>query len=175
MENRNLPVSIFRIITSTKPDAIANIAGSYQFPGIAGRLMFWQTRYGVIVSTEIYGLPRGDTSACNHPIFALHIHEGTSCGGTEESPFEEAGGHYNPNRCAHPFHAGDLPPLFSNNGMAWSAVLTDRFVVDEVLNRVVIIHKDLDDFTTQPSGKSGSKIACGIIKINNLKQPREII
>jgi len=28
----------------------------------------------------------------------------------------------------------------------------------------VIIHDNPDDFTTQPSGNSGTKIACGVIK-----------
>lgn len=41
--------------------------------------------------------------------------------------------------------------------------LTDRFKVDDVIGRTVIIHDKPDDFTTQPSGNSGEKIACGII------------
>jgi len=59
-----------------------------------------------------------------------------------------------------------LIPLFSNSGYAWSSFLTNRFTVDQIIGRTVIIHSDPDDFTTQPSGNSGKKIACGeIIKL----------
>ena len=97
-------------------------------------------------------------------MFGIHIHEGTSCTGNETDPFADAKGHYNPNNCAHPYHAGDLPPVFSNKGSAFNAVLTNRFHVREVLGRVVILHSMPDDFTTQPSGNSGEKIACGVIQ-----------
>ena len=33
----------------------------------------------------------------------------------------------------------------------------------EIVGKAVIIHKNPDDFMTQPSGNSGEKIACGII------------
>ena len=32
-----------------------------------------------------------------------------------------------------------------------------------ILNRSVIIHQNPDDFTTQPSGNAGNKLACGIV------------
>lgn len=118
--------------------------------------------YGVIVRAEIINLPRG-TGICNNPIFAFHIHSGNRCEGNAEDPFADAGSHYNPNNCPHPYHAGDLPPLFSANGRAISVFLTDRFTVREIIGKTVIIHSSLDDFTTQPSGNAGKKIACGVI------------
>ena len=63
----------------------------------------------------------------------------------------------------HPKHAGDLPPLLANDGVAWSAVYTDRFYPEEVIGRTVVIHGMGDDFHSQPSGNSGVKIACGEI------------
>lgn len=64
----------------------------------------------------------------------------------------------------HPYHAGDLPPLFSANGNAVLEVLTDRFNIHQIIGKTIIIHRNPDDFTTQPSGNAGEKIACGVIK-----------
>lgn len=44
-------------------------------------------------------------------------------------------------------------------------VLINKFKIKDILGKVVIIHDMPDDFTTQPSGNSGTKIACGKIKI----------
>ena len=64
----------------------------------------------------------------------------------------------------HPYHAGDLPPLFGSGGVAVSVFLTDRFHLEDIIGKTVIIHSSPDDFTTQPSGNAGAKIACGEIK-----------
>ena len=94
-------------------------------------------------------------------MFAFHIHEGDSCAGES---FPETGGHYNPAARPHPWHAGDLPPLFSHDGSAFLAVRTGRFSLQEILGKTVVIHRQPDDFTTQPSGAAGEKIACGVIR-----------
>lgn len=57
-----------------------------------------------------------------------------------------------------------MPPLFSNRGYAFQAFLTDRFTVLEILGRTVIIHDGTDDFTSQPAGNAGARIACGVIR-----------
>jgi Cu-Zn family superoxide dismutase len=44
------------------------------------------------------------------------------------------------------------------------AVLTDRFAVSEVLGKAVVLHRQPDDFHTQPAGNAGAKIACGLIE-----------
>ncbi|MDE7245262.1 MAG: superoxide dismutase family protein [Oscillospiraceae bacterium] len=143
--------------------AMANIAGSKTFPDVSGTVGFYQTEKGVIVCTEIKGLPQ-NALPCQEQIFGFHIHKGTDCGGNMGDPFADAMSHYDLSGCAHPYHAGDLPPLFGNNGFAFSAFLTNRFSVEEVIGRTVIIHDHPDDFTTQPSGNSGTKIACGVIR-----------
>lgn len=43
-------------------------------------------------------------------------------------------------------------------------VLLDKIKINDIIGRVVIIHDMPDDFTTQPSGNSGTKIACGRIE-----------
>lgn len=144
------------------PAAQAEVFGAPSYPSIHGLVSFYRFKDGVLVAAEISGLPYS-TSPCQYGIFAFHIHTGSSCTGTEEDPFADTLGHYNPGGCGHPDHAGDLPPLFGNNGYAFSAVYTDRFSIDEIIGRTVIIHAMPDDFTTQPSGNSGRKIACGQI------------
>ena len=76
----------------------------------------------------------------------------------------KSGAHYNPGACEHPHHAGDLPPLFGCNGYAMSVFLTDRFLVDDVIGKTLIIHDRPDDFKTQPAGDAGEKMACGVIQ-----------
>lgn len=145
------------------PDATAVILGSSRYSQINGIVRLYQMGCGVIVATEISGLPTGE-NVCGNSVFGFHIHEGDGCQGTMQQPFERARGHYNPMNCEHPQHAGDLPPLFGNNGYALSVFLTNRFSVLEVIGRTVIVHLRPDDFVTQPSGNSGEMIACGVIR-----------
>lgn len=146
-----------------RPQAVARVTGGPLCPGLSGAVQFYQTGKGVVVCAEIHGLPRGE-SPCHEPIFGFHIHQGTDCAGTADDPFADAKAHFDPDGCAHPYHSGDLPPLFGNDGVALCAFLTNRFSVDEVIGRTVILHGHPDDLTTQPSGNSGTKIACGVIQ-----------
>ena len=145
------------------PDAEAIVSGSPEYPNLRGLVRFFQTSGGVLVAAEIAGLPT-TARRCDSEIFAFHIHRGECCSGNREDPFANALDHYNPERCPHPAHAGDLPPLFANGGTAAQVFLTDRFTVREILGKTVVIHSDVDDFTSQPSGSPGTKIACGEIR-----------
>lgn len=147
----------------SQPRALAAVRGSADYPTIRGQVRFYQARRGVLVTVDLSGLPQPE-GACAHPVFALHIHAGEACTGTAADPFANALSHYNPKDCLHPFHAGDLPPLFGNDGDAFMAVLTNRFTIEEVVGRTVILHSGRDDFTTQPAGDAGKKIACGVIR-----------
>ena len=89
---------------------------------------------------------------------------GTSCTGNSNDEFVNAKTHYNPKNCPHPYHVGDLPPLIENNGYSYMSVFLNKFKVKDIIGKVIIIHDMPDDFTTQPSGNSGVKIACGEIK-----------
>ena len=145
------------------PCAAAGIRGSGEYPRIAGSVLFYQMKRGVLVVAEIFGLPAPE-GECKSPVYAFHIHRGGQCSGNESDPFANALTHYDPQNCPHPHHAGDMPPLFGNDGYAFQAFFTDRFSVDEVVGKTVIIHSGPDDFTTQPAGNAGKKIACGVIK-----------
>ena len=152
----------FASVFKRRANAVAFINGSPDYPKIKGRVLFYQLKNAVMVRADIWDLPkvRGD---CESPIFAFHIHSGKECSGNDSDYFANADGHFNPENCPHPHHAGDLPPLFGADGKAFSAFLTDRFVVKEILGRAIVLHSKPDDFTSQPAGNSGQKIACGII------------
>ncbi len=145
-----------------RPDALARVEGSGGYRNIIGTVSFYKTTRGTVVYAQISGLPSG-RGKCKHGIFAFHIHSGSECRGNYDDPFSAAGTHYNPSGCEHPHHAGDMPPLFEASGEAVSAFLTDRFSVDEIVGKTVIIHSGVDDFTSQPAGNAGEKIACGLI------------
>lgn len=140
-----------------KPQAYAEIRGSEEYKSISGILKLYRTANGVLIYAAVTGLPH-DSS-----FHGFHIHSGEKCSGSNDDPFSDAKSHYNPTDTAHPNHSGDFPPLISSNGNALSVFITNRFAVNEVLQKTVIIHEKADDFTTQPSGNSGKKIACGKI------------
>ena len=141
----------------TIPDAAAQMKGSPEYPEIQGMVYFFGVHNGTIVAADIRNLP-GENA-----FHGFHIHEG-GCQGTKAKPFAQADGHYNPANTMHPRHAGDMPPLLSNDGNAFLIFYTDRFHPEDVIGRSVIIHADPDDMTTQPSGNSGAMIACGEIR-----------
>ncbi len=142
-------------------NGIAKIKGGNGYPDLRGIATFRQMQKGVLVTVRVCNLPK--EALCSGGIFAVHIHEGECCTGNGEDRFSNAKTHYNPLNCPHPYHAGDLPPLLGNDGFAYMSVLTNRFTVDEIAGKVIVIHQNKDDFTTQPSGNAGTKIGCGRI------------
>jgi Cu-Zn family superoxide dismutase len=87
-----------------------------------------------------------------------------------------AGGHFNPGGKPHGsplmpnHHAGDLPMLLAEpSGKASLRTEIDGVTIGDgsatdIVGRAVIVHKDPDDFTTQPTGNSGARVACGVIR-----------
>ena len=139
------------------------VKGNTEHQLLHGYVQFFYYRKGTLITGEFWGLPYSE-DACASNLCALHIHEQGDCNDAHiQQHFERAKGHYNPMNCPHPAHAGDLPPLFSNEGYAWFSFYTDRFQVSDVIGLSIIVHSKADDFTTQPSGNSGDRIACGII------------
>ncbi len=153
----------FSGLFSRRPKAFAKIKGSDEYSEITGNVWFYESPMGVLTVANIKGLP-SKKDGCGGGVFGFHIHTGGSCEGDAADPFSQTQGHYDPEGCEHPYHAGDMPPLFENNGEAFLAFVSNRFGIDEIIGRTVVIHSNADDFTTQPSGNSGKKIACGEIK-----------
>ena len=120
---------------------------------------------GVQVYGKLMNLTPGQT-------VALHIHETGSCADMGKA----AGGHFNPDNKphAHPDdmngHAGDLPNLTANaDGTATINYVNKKISAADAgkysVNRLAfIVHSGPDDYTSQPSGASGDRIACGIIE-----------
>jgi Cu-Zn family superoxide dismutase len=157
METRNYFLSL---LSEGEPDAVAVIKGNTMHSDINGIIKFYALpESGLLIAAEISDLPDGrdeDTPT----FFAFHIHENGDCSGD----FANTGDHYNPENVPHPEHAGDLPPLLSNDGYVWMIFYDSFLTLPMIRNRSVVIHQNPDDFMTQPSGNSGEKIACGIIK-----------
>lgn len=148
------------ILRNGKPKAVAWIRGNAENPQLSGIVKFFQTPYaGVLVEAEIFGMPNIVTQFSSD-FYAMHIHENGDC----TLPFDKTGNHYNPTNEPHPHHAGDMVQIMANQGYAWLSFYDKRFTISEIIGRSVIIHKMPDDFMTQPSGNSGEKIGCGVIK-----------
>lgn len=154
--------AFYDVNQARRPVAQATLRGSKEYSDIFGRVLFFASYTGVIVKTIVHGLPFSDEK-CANPFLAYHLHAGESCSGNEEDPFADADGHYNPDDCPHPSHAGDFPPLINCGGYAYSEFFTDKLKPDELIGKTLIIHRGYDDFTTQPSGNAGEKMACGLV------------
>ena len=158
-----LTIRELNFVLSQPPSACAEIQGTISHPHLFGLANFYSISSGVLLFIRVTGLPF-DAQACGPSFFGLHIHEGVSCSGTSSSPFANIGGHYNPHRCAHPEHAGDLPSLIANRGDALMIVLTGSFAVEEIIGRTISIHAGPDTFTAEHNGgRDLASIACGVI------------
>ena len=142
------------------PDAYAIIQGGSSYPNITGIVNFYQTHWGIglMVEAEFTNLPNLPT---NSPRFlGFHLHENGNC----SNNFANTGMHYNPTNAAHPYHIGDFPAILNSNGYAYLAFYDGFLTLPQILGRSVIVHSQRDDYTTQPSGDSGDKIACGVVR-----------
>lgn len=148
--------------------AVAHIMGGPLAPNIRGTVTFTQVRGGTEVSAEINGLPPYRPAMDGNPQIGphgFHLHQNGTCAvGDSAEPFNPAGEHWNPTNQPHGNHAGDFPVLFSNNGYSRMTFFTNKFNVAQIIGKSVIIHESPDDYRTQPSGASGTRLACGVIK-----------
>ena len=142
--------------------AKALIRGSEKYPQITGYAVFLPADVGTTVSISVYGLPKA--MPCSEGIFAVHIHDGSSCTGNASDSFADTKSHYDTSGCPHPYHSGDMPSLFSAESEAHLAFVTDRFTPRDIIGKTIVIHGNADDMHSQPSGSSGEKIACGEIR-----------
>lgn len=148
------------------PDAKAIVTGNDLHPYLYGVVLFYQTPLGVLIIAQFQGLP-SDTGDNMERFLGFHIHENGNCSQNEAYEFNMTGNHYNPDDKEHPNHRGDLPAILNCNGFAWQSFITNGFEVTDIIGKSVVVHSKHDDFMTQPSGNSGEKIGCGVIKPNS--------
>ncbi len=152
--------------TETKT-ATAKLLGTMN-KDLRGTVRILETKRGLSVRADVRGLAPGS-------MHGLHIHETGKCQGPD---FVSAGGHYNPETRPHggptagSTHLGDLGNLVADKqGVATSEVLIPLKKgrdLDKLIGLSVIIHAKSDDLSTPPSGNSGDRMACGIIKAQKI-------
>jgi len=118
----------------------------------------------VLITAEIQGLkPNAE--------HGFHIHEKGDCSGGDGM---STGGHFNPSGKTHGAHGssahhdGDLPSIVADmNGNAKFSFETTAVTVGsgskDIVDRGLIVHRDPDDYKSQPTGNAGPRLACAII------------
>lgn len=131
----------------------------------SGSVRFVQNAGIVRVSGEVRGLQPNSEHG-------FHVHETGDCSSGDGM---SAGGHFNPdgkphgNHSAMTHHAGDIPSLKADaNGVAKvsfeSSTLSVGSGLNDITGKSLIVHRDPDDYLTQPTGNSGPRLACAVIK-----------
>ncbi len=136
-----------------------------------GTAELWQDIDRIVhVSVQVTGMPAGS--------HGIHFHATGKCDGAEATAFASAGGHFNPlgrqhglDNAAGP-HAGDAPNFtVGADGTGRATFTTDRVSLTEgstglfdADGSALVVHASADDQTSQPSGNSGARIACGVLK-----------
>jgi Cu-Zn family superoxide dismutase len=144
------------------------VAATLRDPGgrTIARATVGEMHGGLHVRIDASGMAQGD--------YGAHLHTVGRCDGPA---FESAGGHWNPAGRQHGtlnsqgHHAGDLPNLeIGADGRgridfhAPNATLRGTNGALDADGTAVVIHAGPDDYRTDPSGNSGARIACGVLR-----------
>ena len=161
-----LVCSLAGCATGPRPDAVA-VAELAATRGNAttGTVRFEQFGAKVRVVAEVRGL-KPDAE------HGFHVHEKGDCSSGDGM---SAGGHFNPGGTPHgrhgqgPHHAGDLPSLKADaSGVVRLQFETTALQMGSgpasIEGKGLIVHRDPDDYTTQPTGNSGPRLACAVIQ-----------
>jgi Cu-Zn family superoxide dismutase len=128
-----------------------------------GSVRTWQTSGGVAFKIYASGLPHG--------LHGIHVH---SVGRCDPPDFASAGPHWNPlgrqhglNNPAGP-HAGDMRNVeVEANGVLETTVTLPGASMATLLDAdgaALVLHAAPDDYVTDPSGNSGARIACAVLR-----------
>lgn len=150
--------------TLQRPSAVAQLEPT-KGNQAHGTFRFTQEGDQLHIQGDVMGLTPNSTHG-------FHVHEKGDCSSGDGN---SAGGHFNPHNEPHGMamgaqhHTGDLPSLLADaKGVAHVDVkITGARVgsgMDDIVGRGLIVHRDADDFTTQPTGNSGARLTCAVIK-----------
>jgi Cu-Zn family superoxide dismutase len=133
--------------------------------GISGVVLFIQKEDRVIIKIDISGNIKDG-------LHGFHIHES----GDLREGCNSCCSHYNPHSKNHgglnDGHVGDLGNIIIKNGICNDTIETNKFIIDEIIGRSLIIHENEDDLgktnhkDSKTTGNSGKRIACSIIGIS---------
>ena len=129
-----------------------------------GNVVFTEENGSVKMTAVLSGLKPGT--------HAIHIHENADCSADDGT---SAGGHWNPTHEKHGkwgdaegYHRGDIGNFEADDsGNGTITMTTDEWYIDcvddtkNIVGKGIIVHEGADDFTSQPSGDSGSRVSCG--------------
>jgi superoxide dismutase, Cu-Zn family len=147
--------------------AEARLAGTFADTTVDGTVKFDADSSGKVKMTLEITVPAKAGKSV-----AVHIHEHGDCGDTAKM----AHGHWNPTNAQHgkwgsaSFHSGDIGNVKLNSkGKGTLTLTTDLWTLGgkpdkNILGRSIIVHGGVDDYKTQPSGNSGTRIGCGVIQ-----------
>ena len=149
---------------SAGPGAVGNLEPT-KGNATRGKVTFTQSGDKVRVVAEVSGLKPG----AEH---GFHVHEKGDCSSGDGM---SAGGHFNPAGKSHgnvhaggDRHAGDLPNLKADSyGNASASFDASGISVGsgaaDIVGKGLIVHRDPDDYKSQPAGNAGPRLACAVI------------
>jgi Cu-Zn family superoxide dismutase len=129
---------------------------------VQGVVSFAKEKDGIRVVASIDGLSPG--------LHGFHLHEYGDCSSPDAN---SAGGHFNPMNMPHggptseKRHSGDFGNILADNSGHGKLSLVDSGLsfegANSIIGRGVVVHAQADDFSTQPTGASGPRVACGVV------------
>lgn len=131
---------------------------------VKGWVKFTQMKGYITIEGDITGLTPGK--------HGFHVHEKGDCSAPDAT---SAGGHFNPTKEAHGAptsavrHVGDLGNIKADKTGEAKFKFRDKVIQlsgeDSIVDKALILHANLDDEKTQPTGNAGARVACGVIEL----------